>query len=239
MRLPPERQMGWAEWAQIWSQTSAPGTDAAIGEARLFLARAAAGGIGAVPATATLGHSLDPLLPYREDRAREWWRRGTTTSAGYAVWDTRPGDTDSVREILIIAASGRDAELSAWAWSDGTADFPPFARYLLHAAKLRYEARLFDSWERDQRGGDIDGMLAELSVALAADAPHPGKAELLRSGSAGSGRRKSVSTRSKQICRPSATQSPSRAATSPTRAVPTPAKALPACSPRIWRWRGG
>jgi predicted nucleotide-binding protein len=181
MGLPSKRPLGWVECAQIWSQVSAPGSDAALGEIRLFLARAPVGGSGTVEATAVLGQSLEPLLPYREDRAREWWRWGTTTSAGYAVWDLRPGDTGSIREIVIIAASDRDDELSAWAWSDGTTDLPRFARYLLHMAKLRYEARLLDSWGRDQRRGDVNGMLAELSVALAPDAPHPGKAELLRS----------------------------------------------------------
>jgi predicted nucleotide-binding protein len=178
---PAGRPVGWAEWAQLWSQASAPGADAALGEARLFLARVPAGGTGTVAATAALGQSLEPLLPYREDRARQWWRHGTTTSSGYAVWDLSPGDTDRIRDIVVVAAADREAELSAWAWSDGTTDLPPFVRYLLHAAKLRYEARLLDAWERHPRGGDVNAMLAELGVALAPDAPYPGKAGLLRS----------------------------------------------------------
>jgi predicted nucleotide-binding protein len=179
MPPPSERPMGWAEWAQLWSQASAPGPDAALGEARLFLARTP--GVGAVAATAALGQSLEPLLPYRQDRAREWWRRGTTTSSGYAVWDLSPGDTDAVREIVIVAAEDREQELSAWVWSDGTTDLPPFVRYLLHVAKLRYEARLLDAWEQGPRGGDANAMLAELSVVLAPDASHPDQAGLLRS----------------------------------------------------------
>ena len=173
-----KRQMGWVEWAQIWSQASAPGTDAALGEGRLFLARAPIR--GTVAGTAALGQSLEPLLPSQEDRPREWWRWGTTTSSGYAMWDMSPGDTDSIREIVIIAALDRGDEFSAWAWSDGPPDIPAFARYLMHAAKLRYEARLLDSWGQEQRRGDINGMLAELSVALAPDAPHPERAGLLR-----------------------------------------------------------
>jgi hypothetical protein len=180
MPSPSERPMGWVEWAQIWSQASAPGPDATLGEARLFLARAPGVGVGAVAATAALGQSLEPLLPYRQDRVREWWRRGTTTSSGYAVWDLSPGDTDAIREIVIVAAEDREEELSAWAWSDGTTDLPPFVRYLLHVAKLRFEARLLDAWEQGPRGGDPDAMLAELSVALAPDASHPGQAGLLR-----------------------------------------------------------
>jgi predicted nucleotide-binding protein len=181
MPLPSDRPMGWVEWAQLWSQVSAPGPGEALGEARLFLARTPADGTGAVAATAALGRSIDLLLPYREDRAREWWRRGTTTSSGYAVWDLSPGDTDVTREIVVVAAEDREEELSAWAWSDGTTALPPFARYLLHAAKLRYEARLLDDWEQGPRGGDVNAMLAELSVALAPDAPHPDKAGLLGS----------------------------------------------------------
>jgi predicted nucleotide-binding protein len=180
-QAPMGRPMGWAEWGQLWSQASAAGTDAALGEARLFLARGPGERTGAIGATPELGEPLEQLLPYREDRAREWWRRGTTTSSGFAVWDLSRGDTARTREIVVIAAEDRDDELSAWAWSDGTTELSPFARYLLHAAKLRYEARLLDSWAQGPRGGDIGEMLAELSVALDPDAPHPDKAGLLRS----------------------------------------------------------
>lgn len=178
---PPGRPMGWAEWGQLWSQASAPDADATLGEAHMFLARVPGEGVGTFAATTALGQAVEPLLPYREDRAREWWRRGATTSSGFAVWDLSPGETDRIREFVILAAGDRDDELSAWTWSDGTTAFPLLARYLLHMAKLRYEARLLDSWAQGPRGGDIGQMLAELSVALAPDAPHPGKAKLLRS----------------------------------------------------------
>jgi predicted nucleotide-binding protein len=178
---PPGRQAGWAEWGQLWSRASAGNTSAVLGEARLFLARVPGDATGAVAATPALGQFLEPLLPYREDRAREWWRRGTTTSSGYALWDTSPGDTDRGRDIVVVAAADRDDELSAWAWSDGPAELAPFTRYLLHAAKLRYEARLLESWKQRPPGADIAQMLAELGVALAPDAAHPGQAGLLRS----------------------------------------------------------
>lgn len=175
------RPMGWAEQGQLWSQASAPGIDAALGEARLYLARVRMGGTGAVAATTALGQSLESFLPYREDRAREWWRRGTTTSTGYALWDLGPGDTDRVREIVVIAAADREHELSAWAWSDGTTDLPLFARYLMHMAKLRYEACLLDTWENGYRDGDLGEMLAELNATLTPDVDDPGRADVLRS----------------------------------------------------------
>jgi predicted nucleotide-binding protein len=173
--------MGWSEWGQLWSRASAGGTSALLGEARLFLARVPGDATGAIAATPALGQLLEPLLPYREDRARDWWRRGTTTSAGYAVWDTSPGDTGPGRDIVAVAAAGRGDELSAWAWSDGPAELAPFTRYLLHAAKLRYEARLLESWQQRQPGADIAQTLAELSAALAPEAARPGQAGLLRS----------------------------------------------------------
>jgi Predicted nucleotide-binding protein containing TIR-like domain len=173
------RRLGWVEWTQLWSRASAPGIDTALGEIRLFLARMPVP--GAVAATAALGQMVESRLPYQEDRARDWWHRGTTTGDGYAVWDTCPAATSKIREIVVIAGSDRDDDLSAWAWSDGTTDLPPFARYLLHATKLRFEARVLASWGRDQHRGDVDVLLAELSVALAPDAPHPDKAQLLGS----------------------------------------------------------
>lgn len=178
---PPGRPMGWAEWGQLWSQANAPDADATLGEVRLFLARVPGESVSTIAATPALGQAVEPLLPYREDRAREWWRWGATTRSGYAVWDLSPGETDRIRDIVILAADDRDDELSAWTWSDGTTALPPLTRYLLHMAKLRYEARLLDSWAQGPHGGDIGQMLAELTVALAPDAPHPGKVGLLRS----------------------------------------------------------
>jgi predicted nucleotide-binding protein len=98
------------------------------------------------------------------------------------LWDTRlAADTSAGREIVLVAAADRDAELSAWVWSDGTAVFPPFARYLMHAAKLRYEARLLDTWHRRAPAGDIDELTAELNAGLAPPEELRGKAGLMQS----------------------------------------------------------
>ena len=101
--------MDGAEQGQLWSQASAPGIDAALGEAaRLYLARVRMGGTGAVAATTALGQSLEEsFLPYREDRAREWWRRGTMISTGYALWDLgRATRTASARSSLSPPPTG-------------------------------------------------------------------------------------------------------------------------------------
>jgi predicted nucleotide-binding protein len=165
---PARSRMGWADYAALWAQASQPRSGAVLGETHLFLARTLPGRTGPVAAVAELGQALEPLLPYREDRAPHWWRRGSTTSAGYAVWDTGLApDTGTVREIIVVAPADRDEELSGWVWSDGTPAMPPFARYLMNAGKLRYEARLLDAWHQAKSPGeDVEILLTELEAML-------------------------------------------------------------------------
>lgn len=181
--LPSQRRLGWADYAAMWARASQPQTSALLGEAQLFLARTPPGRTGRIAATAELGQALDPLIPYRDDRPPPW-KWGITTTAGYALWDMglAAADTGAVREIVLVAPADQDDELSAWAWSDRTPAMPPFARYLMHAAKLRYEARLLDSWHgAASPARDIDGLAAELNVTLEPGKPVPGSAELLSS----------------------------------------------------------
>jgi hypothetical protein len=179
---PLQRRPGWADYAALWARASPPQADALLGEAHLFLARTPPGKTGGVLATAEFGQSLDPLLPHREDRPHGWWRQGISTTAGYALWDIGLADTGAVREVILIAAADQDEELSAWAWSDRTAAMPPFARYLMHAAKLRYEARLLESWHSTATAQqDTDSLVAELNATLAPGPPGPESASLLRS----------------------------------------------------------
>jgi hypothetical protein len=53
----------------------------------------------------------------------------------------RDGRAD--RRVVVLAPQADDAELSAWTWSRGDDALTPFTRYLLHAAKARYELRLW------------------------------------------------------------------------------------------------
>jgi len=168
----------WPDYSALWAQVSQPRAGALIGEARLFLARALPGRTGPVAATADLGEVLHGLLPYREDRARQWWSQGITTSAGYAVWDTGLApDTSPLREIIVVAPADRDEEVSGWAWSDWTTALPPLARYLMHAGKLRFQVRLLDAWHQaGSTGAGVAALTAELDAALEAGRRGPGDA---------------------------------------------------------------
>ena len=178
---PAQPAMSWVDFAAIWSQANRA-SDLMLGEVQVPLAKMPAGNTGAVAAAADLGESLDALLPPTGDRSRGWWLRGSTTDAGYAVWDTEPaGETGARREVVVVAGSGQEDELSAWAWSDGTADMPPLGRYLLQSVKLRYEAQLLEAWIEQRPGDDTDRVLDELGAALSVDIEDPGRYDLLRS----------------------------------------------------------
>jgi predicted nucleotide-binding protein len=177
-----ERRLTWADYAALWARANPSQAGALLGEAQVFLARTAPGKNGAVPATPGLGQELDRLLPYREDRPHGWWGRGTTTTAGYALWDTGLAETTASREVVLVAAADRDEELSAWTWSDRTPAMPPFARYLMHAAKLRYEARLLESWHGSTPAAQAtDSLVAELNAILELEQPGQDRAGPLRS----------------------------------------------------------
>jgi len=180
---PSQRPLSWADHAALWARASQPRAGALLGEAHVFMARTQPDRAGRVLAAARLGQDLDRLLPYREDRAPGWWRRGITTEAGYALWDTGPAaDIGRVREIVLVGPADQDEELSGWAWSDRTPAMPPFARYLMHAAKLRYEAQLLESWHGQAAADqDTDSLVAELSAALSPAPPGPESAALVRS----------------------------------------------------------
>jgi predicted nucleotide-binding protein len=167
---PPPHQLGWTDYAALWAQVSSPTADVLLGEVRVFLATvpgAARWGTPLAVSPSGPGQDLSPLLPYSEDRPGGWWRRGITTTAGYALWDTELAGTSPVREIVLLAAAGRDEDVSAWVWSDRTPAMPPFARYLMHAAKLRFEARLLESWHAATTADPAtDSLVTELSTIL-------------------------------------------------------------------------
>ncbi|MFF6955756.1 CATRA conflict system CASPASE/TPR repeat-associated protein [Streptomyces sp. NPDC008317] len=74
-----------------------------------------------------------------------WWRGFDRTDHGFDVW--RPEEDpahDAVSHLYVLAPAALEAELDAWAWAvDGESGLRPLTRYLLHASKLRYEARQY------------------------------------------------------------------------------------------------
>jgi hypothetical protein len=131
-----EASPSWTRWDQLWSSLLGDQTEVLLGEARLYLAQLAG---AEQPA---LARALLPALP---STRVSWPEHAMVTGKGLAAWEFSPGsDVRALRRIVVLAPLGNDTELSAWTWSRGDPAMPPFARYLMHAAKLRYELRVWD-----------------------------------------------------------------------------------------------
>lgn len=153
---------GWLDFDRRWDElvgsAGSPG-GGQLGEARLYL--------GTVPvragveATAPLGQAAGRLLPPAPQEP-DWWARGVTTAEGFAIWEASPlVDSRVLRRIVVLGPANRELELSAWVWSNGDPAAPPFARYLLHAAKLRHQVRVWN------QGRDLKRLRGQAADAVA------------------------------------------------------------------------
>jgi len=106
------------------------------------------------------------VLPGAEN-APYWWQRGWSTGDAMAVWEVSPDEDQAGRRVVVLAPAARAAELSAWTFSQGDPAMPPLARYLMHAAKLRYQARVRgDGGQLKELIDRADGHVAQVRAAL-------------------------------------------------------------------------
>lgn len=110
--------------------------------------------------------ALLPALPTgRAGATTDWCDRGVDTGANCILWEIEPGIAGRVdRRLLAIGDGRRDADFSALIWSAGTASIPQLGRYLLHAAKLRHQVRV---WSRDHEALRRPMPTAEKAEAVA------------------------------------------------------------------------
>jgi predicted nucleotide-binding protein len=165
----------WPWWRNLdyqWNLLTGQQTAGLLGEARLFLAEvdAEAPVRRADPALYAM---LSPLLPQASGPGGQ--HSGSRPAAagipagvpfpdGFAVWETDAHiDDRATRQLLIAIAPEADPAASAWAWSDSTTAIPPAARYLLHAAKVRYELRV---WRRDSQAYHLRESLDTLATEM-------------------------------------------------------------------------
>lgn len=170
--------LGWAELDTLWSGvmrsvqgTAGPGS-VVLGSARLYLARLAEPETSLPDAPALPSTAPDnPLTAYVRERApgageapANWPCTGVVVPQGFAVWETSAAqDTRDERRLVVVAAYDRDPELTAWTWTTRTRALPPLGRYLLHAAKIRYQLRVWNAAEGIGRlRADTDRVIAEL-----------------------------------------------------------------------------
>lgn len=172
-----ERWPWWQVFDRQWSAIIGPHARHLLGEARLYLARVD-DEEGVLAPSPALYESLRGLLPV-DAAGPQRPSAGISRPDGVALWETSTGpDERAVRRFAVAIAPGADAAASAWVWSQGDPVIPPLARYLLHAAKLRFEMRV---WQRDSQARQLRASLNALSAELARlGAAESAKAELLR-----------------------------------------------------------
>jgi predicted nucleotide-binding protein len=176
----PSGDEDWPWWQVLdeqWSAITSPHDQHLLGEARLYLARVNAEADVRV-ASEPLYERLSRLLPAGAADPHSQ-STGVVRPEGVALWETRTApDSRAVRRFVLAIAPHADDAASAWVWSQGDPVIPPLARYLLHAAKIRYEMRV---WHRDSQArrlrASLDALTSELTRLGAAA---PAKAELLR-----------------------------------------------------------
>ncbi|WP_226931303.1 CATRA conflict system CASPASE/TPR repeat-associated protein [Parafrankia sp. CH37] len=149
---PPTDPTGsWADLSGRWARVCQPVPDTLLGIAEVYQARLAR------PEPPDLGPTTAQQRPSRELAAScrlllpepavrpSFDSSGVATSNGFAVWEaSSEDDTRSTRRAVVVAGHDRDAELSSWTWNrGGDMAVTPFARYLMHASKLRYHLRVW------------------------------------------------------------------------------------------------
>jgi hypothetical protein len=192
----PVPGVGWQQLDQRWAAVAA--NAAVLGEARLYLAlldgdhdkRQAkwphrrgghtdhAGGAGS-SLIASNAQAVRAAMAASPDARSGWWERGSVTTHGFALWEaSSPDDSRVERRIALVADRAQEAALDAWVWTRGDAALPPFGRYLLHAAKIRYELRVHADgqdlrqlrYQADERVNGLLDLLAQEDEAGSAPA---------------------------------------------------------------------
>ncbi|MCO1655629.1 CATRA conflict system CASPASE/TPR repeat-associated protein [Pseudonocardia humida] len=181
-----------AEWAAVTGGlTTPPGF---LGSAHVFLARlprtgpfspvVRRGRPDPAPLTPVVRPRLpDPPAPSGSAAAVVRWTPGVTVSHGFAVWEAS-GATDerASRRLVVVAPHDADERLSGWTWVVGAGrDLPELGRYLLHAARLRTQLRVWSDEHaalRDARRA-ADTAVDELLDLLATRPGRPTSAQLL------------------------------------------------------------
>ncbi|GIF42228.1 hypothetical protein Axi01nite_65390 [Actinoplanes xinjiangensis] len=125
----------WIDLQRRWETVldGAPAVTGSLGSAVVYLAQIS----GDVPAHVSIKPLL-PLLPAadRTNPAKVMFERGIN------LWELPPTAGGAVahhRRFAAVAPLTERDTLDRWLWSDDRPGLVPFTRYLLHAAKLRYQ----------------------------------------------------------------------------------------------------
>ncbi|MFC9758856.1 CATRA conflict system CASPASE/TPR repeat-associated protein [Streptomyces sp. NPDC056921] len=127
----------WTELERRWEAVAGDIQGWAWGEARLFVTYADHDSITAEQLIQELPDLPDNsptrlLEPVMSDRPRA------------TLWEVAGDDDRQLRRLVVVTSLADDLpeRLERWLWYERTTDVPLFARYLSHAAKVRYQIRV-------------------------------------------------------------------------------------------------
>jgi CASPASE and TPR Repeat-associated protein len=123
--MEPDRDagIGWTDLEQQWLAVLGPPPPGMLSVATIFI-----------------GSQTAVFSP--QEKLLGAWKSGTTVPHGFAVWEeSDPDDSRSERRLVVLGKD--DTQLSAWTWISAGRQLPPLAKYLLHAAKMRYQIRVW------------------------------------------------------------------------------------------------
>lgn len=169
--LAPPDAPGWSELEACWARVRWPPTPGVFGTARILQAR-----LAETDAALDVA-ALAPVVAERSGIGG--WRPGVLRTqppyGPFVVWEAGDGETGEPawegradRCIAVLAPADHDAQLSAWTWSRGPTRLTPFARYLLHAAKIRFELRVRATSPSRALRQEADRLVRQLEPALTA-----------------------------------------------------------------------
>ncbi|WP_406274162.1 BN6_48550 family protein [Actinacidiphila glaucinigra] len=151
LMAPNDLDAGLGQWNTLLDQWSAaltaagvtdPPPDEILGKFHVFTALHQAGTPRSQPPVAESVRRHAPPSAPDEDT---WWRGHDVTDHGFSVWRTGPGDVRNVvTDFCVLAPLRAEEALDEWVWAkDGENGLRPLTRYLMHAAKVGYEARRY------------------------------------------------------------------------------------------------
>lgn len=172
-----DAELGWVDLDRMWSTVDDRQSRLVVGSARMYLALLDGGPRNAIETSAELGRACQAALPATV-RAPGRDDRTIATTSGIVVWEPVPRpDERRHRQVVVVAPSGLEADLSAWAWSDGDSEPPSLGCYLAYAASVRYQLRVWQDgqWYRDARTAvsDLCDELAGLVASETGSDPDP------------------------------------------------------------------
>jgi tetratricopeptide (TPR) repeat protein len=151
----------WAELDRLWDVVAAGHTESVLDVTRLYQART----VGSLAEPQAAAFEVTPAilrsLSVSPDIAA--MNPGLVIDE-FVIWELPSPLAEAERRLLVIGLEGRDAELSAWTWSRGDAAMPPLARYLMHAARVRYQERVWGA-ERE-RVERLAKRMTEMATAI-------------------------------------------------------------------------